>query len=372
VELSFDLETPKHVASLVPYPYGKPIEETCREYGLSEVVKLASNENPLGPSPLALEAAREALKSWQLYPDGGQHAIKEALAKHLGCAKDQVAVGCGSNEFIDILPRAFVPAGRNIVSHQAAFAIYKLCAQLSGCGFIEAPIDGDLRVSGEALLRALNADTRLVMLANPNNPTGSFLAKGELEGLAAECLKRKILLVLDYAYWEYVTDRSIPDPMEIFAKFPNVVVLRTFSKIYGLAGARVGYMVADRKVIAMSERVRQPFNVGSASIAAAIAALSDRAFLERSVKLNVESKAEIERELKRFPVRVYPSQGNFLLVDMKRPSAELYPEFLKRGVIVRPVTNYGLPSCLRVTAGLPEENRKFFQAMTGIFGARQA
>jgi histidinol-phosphate aminotransferase len=278
-------------------------------------------------------------------------------------------VGCGSNEFIDILPRAFVSPGRNIVSHQAAFAIYKLCAQLSGCGFIEAPIDGNLSVSAEGIVRAMNADTRLVILANPNNPTGAFLARDEIEALATECLKRRILLVLDYAYWEYVTDRSIPDPMALFSKFPNVVVLRTFSKIYGLAGARVGYMVADRKVIAMTERVRQPFNVGSASIAAAIAALSDRQFLERSVKLNVESKAELERELKRFPVRVYPSQGNFLLVDMKRPSSELYPEFLKRGVIVRPVTNYGLPTCFRVTAGLPAENRKFIEAMSAIFGA---
>ena len=368
MELSWTPEVHSHISSLVPYPPGKPIEETEREFGITGVVKLASNENPLGPSPKAVAAVRESLASLHLYPDGSHFNLKKALAERLGCTSAELCIGNGSNEFIDLLPRVFVGRGRNLVTHQAAFVIYKLCAQLQGVDCIEVPIDDKLDVSVDAILAAVNSDTRMVMLANPNNPTGNFLNADEIDRLATELGKRQILLVLDYAYWEYVTDKSIPDPMAVYRKHPHVVVLRTFSKVYGLAGVRVGYLIGDRKVTSMIERARQPFNVSNLALAAAVAALSDNDHLERSVKLNAESKAELARTLARYPVRVYPSQGNFMLVDMKRPSKELYTEFLKCGVIIRPIANYGFPTFFRISAGLPAENQKLFAAMTSLFG----
>jgi histidinol-phosphate aminotransferase len=367
MELNWTLEVPSNIEKLKPYPPGKPIEETEREYGITGVVKLASNENPLGPSPKALAAIERALKQVHLYPDGSHYHLKRALASHLGVSADEVCVGNGSNEFIDLLPRIFVAPNRNLLTHETAFIIYKLCAQLQGCGCIEVPVDENFKVDVEKLLKAVNADTRLVMLANPNNPTGSYLDAASIEHLATELGKRHIPLVLDYAYWEYVTEKSIPDPIEVFRRHRHVVILRTFSKIYGLAGVRVGYLIGDRKITSLVERARQPFNVSSIALMGAAAALEDKDHVAKSIKLNTASKAEIAQRLAKYPVRVFESQGNFLLVDMKRPSTELHPEFLKRGVIIRPVANYGLPNFMRVSAGLPEENKKLFSAMDEIW-----
>lgn len=369
-ELSWNPEVPAHISSMVPYPPGKPIEETEREFGITGVVKLASNENPLGPSSKALDVIRAMLPNLHLYPDGSHFHLKRALSERLGCQMDEISVGNGSNEFIDLIPRVFVPKGKNLVTHKAAFVVYKLCAQLCGVDCIEAPIDDALDVSVDAILASVNADTRLVMVANPNNPTGNFLDADEIDRLAAELDRRRVLLVLDYAYWEYVTEKAIPDPIRVLRKHRNVIVLRTFSKIYGLAGTRVGYMIADPKVTSMIERSRQPFNVTSVALEAARAALEDDDHVRRSIELNVKSKAEIEARFKKYPVRVYPSQGNFLLVDMRRPSTELYPEFLSRGVIIRPVMNYGFPTHFRVSAGLAAENRKLFDAMDDLFGLK--
>lgn len=367
MELNWNPEVPAHIQALVPYPPGKPIEETEREYGITGVVKLASNENPLGPSPKAVAAIQAASKELHLYPDGSHFHLKKALSTRLGVSTDELSIGCGSNEFIDLLPRVFVPKGKNLVTHKTAFVIYKLCSQLVGCDFIEVPVNDDLRYSVNDVLKMITPDTRMVMIANPNNPTGTFLNAEEVDRLARELEARRVLLVLDYAYWEFVTDKAIPDPIAVFKKHPNVIVLRTFSKIYGLAGVRVGYMVADKKVTSMIERSRQPFNVTSAGLAGALAALEDDEHLKASVALNNASKIEIERELSKYNVRLYPSQGNFILVDMNRPSRELYTEFLKRGVIIRPVPNYGLPTHFRISAGLSHENAKLFQAMREIF-----
>ncbi|MEW6055709.1 MAG: histidinol-phosphate transaminase [Bdellovibrionota bacterium] len=367
MELSWSPEVPLNIASLVPYPPGKPIEETERELGITGVVKLASNENPLGPSLKALRAIENAAKSLHLYPDGSHFHLKKALSRYLGCNTDEISIGCGSNEFIDLLPRIFVGKNRNLVTHKTAFVIYKLCAQLQGCGLFESPVDEDLNVDVDALLKTVNQDTKLVCLANPNNPTGTFLDADKIDYLARSLYERQILFMLDSAYCEYVTDPAIPNPIAVYRKYPNVVVLRTFSKIYGLAGARVGYLVGNPKVVSMVERTRQPFNVSSLALAGAVAALEDEDHLRKSVALNNSSKTGLIKELSSFPVRVFQSQGNFLLVDMKRSSKELYPEFLKKGVIIRPVANYGLPDHFRVTAGLPQENAKFIAAMDSLF-----
>lgn len=369
MELTWSPEILPNVASLTPYPPGKPIEETERELGITGIVKMASNENPLGPSPRAMEAIRAAVSNLHVYPDGSHYGLKRAVAKFSNCAAEEIMIGNGSNELLDLLPRAFIPRNRNMVTHKAAFAIYRLVAQLRGCGCIEAPIDEkSLTVTVDSVLSSVNADTRMVFLANPNNPTGGALSVDEIDTLAKELDKRHILLVLDYAYWEFVTDKHVPDPMVVWRKFSNVIILRTFSKVYGLAGARVGYMIANRNLVSTVEKCRQPFNISSAALVGAAAALEDQDHVHRSVNLTIESKAELAKGLALYPVHVYPSQGNFYLVDMHRPSAELYPEFLKRGVIIRPVLNYGLPTCFRVSAGLPKENEKFFAAMDGVFG----
>lgn len=357
---------PEHIATLVPYKPGKPIEETKREYGITEIVKLASNENPLGPSPKALEALQQALPSIHLYPDGSHHALKTAMSKDLGCDTKELIFTNGSNEAIDLIIRAFVPKEANIITHKAAFVVYKLCAQLQGCGCIEAPIDSELKVNVDDLLRAIQPETKLAILANPNNPTGTFLTRDEIFKLAQEYNRRKILFVLDYAYWEYVTEKNIPDPLETFKEFPNVIILRTFSKIYGLAGLRIGYALARSEIISILERTRQPFNVASISLIGAKAALSDQEHVRRSAELNIKSKKHLIEGLAPFKVKVYECQGNFILVDMFRRSEELYPEFLKRGVIIRPVSSYGLTTHFRVTCGLISENEKFLKAMAEI------
>lgn len=370
-------DVPAHIASLVPYPPGKPIEETKREYGIDHVVKLASNENPLGPSPRATAAIANAVKELQLYPDGSHYKLKAAIAKKFNLALNELSVGNGSNEFIDILLRVYVQKGCNVVAQEKAFVAYKLCAQLQGCDYVEAKVDSDFRVSAESLLAACTEKTKMVVLANPNNPTGTWMAKEELEDLASKLNSRKILLVLDYAYWEYVTEKSIPDPIELFRKFENVIVLKTFSKIYGLAGLRVGYLVARPEVTAMVERARQPFNVNSLALEAAVAALDDEEFLNRAVKTNNEGLHQLVEGLKKYDVDVFPKkrksgelpQGNFLLVDFKASSQILYPEFLRRGVIIRPVSNYGLPTFFRISSGLKEENEMFLKAMKEISAA---
>lgn len=370
-ELTWTPEVPEHIAALEPYAPGKPIEETKREFGIQDVVKLASNENPLGPSRKALAAVKGLLPELHLYPDASHYHLKKALSRHLDCGFDELSIGNGSNEFIDLLPRIFAPKDRNVVSHEKAFIIYKLCAQLQGCGYVEAKVDREtFKPSVDRLLKTVNSKTRLVMLANPNNPTGTYLDADEVKHLARELYRRQILLVLDYAYWEYVTEKAIPDPMKVFRRHPNVIVLRTFSKIYGLAGTRVGYLIGHSDLVGLVERGRQPFNVSSTGLVAAVAALDDETHVERSVKLNATSKAALLKGLAKFPVTVLQGQGNFLLVDMHRASRELYPEFLRRGVIIRPLTNYGLPTHFRVTAGLPFENQKFLTAMTEIFGKR--
>jgi len=366
-KIGWSLEVPAHISSLVPYPPGKPIEETEREFGISGVIKLASNENPLGPSPKAVAALEALLPKLHLYPDGSHYALKKALSERLGVAAQEISIGNGSNEFIDLLPRVFVGPGKTIVSHKAAFIAYKLCAQLNGCIYREAPVDESLKVKVDDILSAVNADTRLVFLANPNNPTGQYLNADEVERLAVELGRRHVLLVLDYAYWEYVTESAIPDPIKVFRKHPHVIILRTFSKVYGLAGVRVGYMIAHRDVTAMVERARQPFNVTSSGLVAATAALDDDAFVRRSVELNNKSKAEMEKAFAKFPVKLFSSQGNFMLIDMKRQSTELHTQFLKQGVILRPVANYGLPTFFRVSCGTIEENKKLFAAMESVF-----
>lgn len=377
-ELDWTPVIPDNIESLIPYPPGKPIEETKREFRLDNVVKLASNENPLGPSPKALNAIRSKLEDLHLYPDGAHFELKSAIANKYGITNQEISIGCGSNELIDLLIRVFCSEESNVVVQEKAFVAYKLCAQLRGCHLIEAKADSNFNVSSHKILKVINPLTRMVILANPNNPTGTYIERDELHFLAQELDKQKILLVLDYAYWEYVNNKTIPSPMEMFAEHPNVIILKTFSKIYGLAGLRVGYMIARKEITRTIEKSRQPFNVSSVALDAAVAALSDEDFVRKSHEENIKSIMGLKHALKSFNVEVYPKdenedfipQTNFLLVDFKKPSKDLYSEFLKRGVIIRPVANYGLPTFFRITAGLSGENAKLLQAMSEVIGER--
>ncbi len=354
---------PENIQNLVPYPPGKPIEETKREFNISEVIKLASNENPFGPSPLALQAIQNSMNELHRYPDGSHFVLKKKLSEVLNVEMNQINIGNGSNEFIDLLIRVFVPADCNIVTQEKAFVAYGLCAQLQGCGCHEAKVDENFKPSVESILAAVNENTKLVFLANPNNPTGTFLNQNEIERLANSLNEKKILFVLDYAYWEYVTESSIPDPITLLRKFQNIIILKTFSKIYGLAGLRVGYMISDSTVASIIEKARQPFNINSLALEAASAALDDDEFVKHAKEMNSDSIEELLVELPKMGIKAYPSQGNFVLADFGIQSKELYPAFLSQGVILRPVTNYGLPTFFRISAGTTKENQKLFQVL---------
>ena len=360
------LQVPNYIRTLVPYIPGKPIEETQREFGINKVVKLASNENPLGPSPKAIRAIQEHLKKMHRYPDGGGFYLKSALSRLLKIAPTSLILGNGSNEVIDQLVRTYCVPGDAIATPQASFIAYKICAQVHGVETIEAPLDEELKFDLDQLLGMVrkNKKVRLVFVANPNNPTGTYLSLSEthalLQGIAS-IRGGSVLVVLDYAYWEYVTDPDLPHPSELLKQYSNLVILRTFSKIYGLAGLRVGYGMASSEVISHLEKVRQPFNVSSLALAGAEAALGDTAFVKKAKLSNREGLQFWENELSRLRIPYWQSQGNFLLADFGKGTGksgmEVYQACLSRGVIFRPVANYQMPDCLRITMGTPAENK---------------
>ena len=366
------LNAPDYIRALVPYVPGKPIEETQREFNIRRVIKLASNENPLGPSPKAMAAIRGGLADLHRYPDASAHHLKAALAKHLHKTPAEIIVGNGSNEIIDMLIRTYCVAGDSIVTSKAAFIAYRICAQIHGVGTIEAHLDENLRsdLSEMAQFARDYTQVRMIFVANPNNPTGTYNTTAELKSFLKDVAKIRngsVMVVLDYAYWEYVTAKDLPDPMKLLKEFPNVVVLRTFSKVYGLAGLRAGYGVARPEIIATVEKIRQPFNMNAMALMAATAALGDKAFVEKSVKVNNIGMKFWEKSLDGMAIPYWKSQGNFLLIDVSRGlgkrGGDVYLSCLKRGVIFRPVANYGLMHALRISVGTQEENKIAVKAL---------
>ena len=350
------------VRAIAPYQPGKPISELARELGLREVdiIKLASNENPLGPSPRALAAAEAALHDIALYPDGAGFALKAALSSKLDVASNQIVLGNGSNDVLDMAARAFLSPGTSAVYAQHAFAVYPIATLTVGAAGIEVPAVNyghDLA----AMRHAIRDDTRVVWVANPNNPTGTFLPWAEIEAFLHE-VPSHILVVLDEAYGEYLPPQDRFDTVSWLARFPNLLITRTFSKAYGLAGLRVGYGLGNAAVIDLLNRVRHPFNVNLIALAAAEAALSDTEFLARSDALNRAGMAQLEQGLDALGLAHVPSKGNFLLVKVG-DAARVNTALLQRGVIVRPVANYGLPEFLRVSVGLAVQNTRFLEAL---------
>ena len=353
---------PPYVRAIAPYQPGKPISELARELGLNEadIVKLASNENPLGPSPRALAAAQDALYDMALYPDGAGFALKAKLSEKLGVAPEQIVLGNGSNDVLDMAARAFLSPGASSVYAQHAFAVYPIATQtMGGQGIAVAAKNYGHDLA--AMRAAIRDDTRVLWIANPNNPTGTFLPWMEIEAFL-ETVPPHVLVVLDEAYGEYLPASERCDTAAWLARFPNLLISRTFSKAYGLAGLRVGYGLAHADVIDLLNRVRHPFNVNAPALAAAEAALDDTDFLARSYALNTAGMAQLAAGLAELSIEIVPSKGNFLLVKVG-DAARINTELLKRGVIVRPVANYGLPEFLRVSVGLAGQNARFLDAL---------
>jgi histidinol-phosphate aminotransferase len=353
---------PEHVRAIAPYQPGKPISELVRELGLDEasVVKLASNENPLGIGPRTRAAIDAALGDICRYPDGNGFELKAALAARFNVDMSAIVLGNGSNDVLELVSLAFLGEGRSAVLSQHAFAVYPLATQARGARSIVVPAKQyghDL----PAMAQAVQEDTRVLWLANPNNPTGTFAPAAEIEALL-QAVPARVLVVLDEAYNEYLPLESKYDSIKWLKRYPNLVVVRTFSKAYGLAGLRVGYGLMHAAVADILNRVRQPFNVNNLALAAARAALDDMEFVARSYAANLQGLRQLDEGIKALGLEAIPSFGNFLTVRVGK-AAEVYKRLLKRGVIVRPVAGYGLPEHLRVTVGTADENTRFLAAL---------
>ncbi|MEZ5561855.1 MAG: histidinol-phosphate transaminase [Gammaproteobacteria bacterium] len=358
------------VLGLQPYVPGKPVAELEREYGIRDSIKLASNENPLGPPPASIRAISEALDDLALYPDGAAFELKNALARRLAVDPAQITVGNGSNELLSLVAETFLTPASEAIYSQFAFLIYALSVQATGAAARVAPANAadhpqPLGHDLDAMRKLVTPATRLVFIANPNNPTGTWLGAAELRAFIGS-LPPHVLVLLDEAYGEYVAGADWPDALRWLDEFPNLIVTRTFSKMYALAGLRVGYAVSHPQVAELLNRVRQPFNVNSLAQVAARAALDDAGHVMRSRQLNAQGLTQLSEGLDALGWRVSPSAGNFVLVDTGGAAQPWYEKLLRAGVIVRPVANYGLPDHLRITVGLPEQNERLLSALRSL------
>jgi histidinol-phosphate aminotransferase len=354
---------PEYIRTLVPYSPGKPIEEVEREYQIKNSVKLASNENPLGPSPKAVEALGERLHQLHLYPDGDCYYLRRALASKLAVSPAQLVFGNGSNEIIELSVRTFMRAGDEVVMAHQAFIVYRLVVQSAGGCPKMVPLRNfthDL----EAITRAITPRTRMVFLANPNNPTGTIYRRREWERFL-ERLPADLLLIVDEAYFEYVSDTDYPNSLSYQDKGRALLTLRTFSKLYGLAGLRIGYGVGTKEMIDFMNRVRQPFNVNAAAQSAALAALADEQHVIKSLKVNREGMDYLTKEIARLGLELVPSEANFILVRVGN-GRELFERLLRQGIVVRAMGEYDLPEHVRVTVGRKEENTRFIRELESI------
>lgn len=359
---------PTHLQHVAAYEPGKPIEELERELGIAGAVKLASNENPLGPSQLAQNAVAAAIPTLHLYPDAGAYALRRAIASRFGVGLERVVVGPGSNDLLYQLVLGLCAPGDEVVSHAHAFLSYRLAAQVAGHRFVEAAAGKQCNIG--ALIAALTDRTKLVFLGTPNNPTGSVLQAADIERVL-EALPSRAVLVIDEAYIEYAAAWPERTPVQgaTFLTDPRVMILRTFSKIYGLAGARVGFGIGHAEVIKALSRVTRTFSVGSLAQVAAIAALGDDHHVRRSAENARHSVERLTAELGQIGVDVTPSCANFVLADFGRPTASIYDMLLHQGVIVRPMGGWGLPTCLRISAAVPEDLERCVRALRALVTA---
>lgn len=356
------------IAGLSPYKPGKPVDELTRELGITDIVKLASNENPRGPGEAVQEALRRAAGTLSRYPDGNGFALKQALAARLGVKPAQITLGNGSNDVLNLTARMALTPGASGVIAKHAFVVYSLAVTICGGRLVEVPAV-DYGADLDALLASVDDRTAIVFLANPNNPTGTWVDETALTTFL-DALPEHVWMVLDEAYFEYVDLPGYPDGVALLGRYPNLIVTRTFSKIYGLAGLRVGYTVSSVEAADLLNRVREPFNVNSLGQAGAVAALADDGYVRESRRLNAEGMAAVVAGLERLGRPYIPSAGNFVTFEVPEnlSAGAAYQALLREGVIVRPVAEYGLPRHLRVTVGLPAENARFLAALERVLG----
>ncbi|NDG84430.1 MAG: histidinol-phosphate transaminase [Proteobacteria bacterium] len=360
------IQFPTYIQQLKPYIAGKPIEETQREYGVKKVIKLASNENPLGPSPKALHAMKKAMKELQLYPDASGFHLRVALSKLEKVSFDEIVLGNGSNEVIELLIRTFCVPGDFMVASDGVFAAFPISARIQGVDTLFTRMTQDFRFDLGAMLELIRKEPRvkLVAIPNPNNPTGTYVTGPELDSFLREVegiRDRSVHVILDYAYWDYVTAKDLPDPVPLYRRYSNVSVLKTFSKIYGLGGLRVGYGVIRPDLAKMVQKVRMPFNVSSIGLIGAEAALSDKSFIRESIAVNRAGMKVMKRAYQELKIPFLPSQGNFFLINTRQglgmSGPEVFEACLRMGLILRPIANYGMPDWVRVTIGTEAQNR---------------
>jgi len=355
----------QEILDIKPYVPGKPIEEVEREFGIKQVIKLASNENPLGPSPKAVEALKSKIKDIYMYPDGSCYYLKGAIAQKLGAEEENILVGNGSDEIIKLISEAYLYPGDEVIIPKPSFSEYEFGAKVMGGKCVFSPLK-DFRIDLFDMLEKLTSKTKMIYVCNPNNPTGTIVYREEVEQFLNE-VPDHILVIFDEAYYEYVTDSHYPQTVNyVLEGRPNVVVLRTFSKIYGLAGLRVGYAVGPSSVIADVDRVREPFNVNMLAQAAAVAALEDEEHVKRSFEINNEGKSFLYDKFEKLGIKYWPTEANFIWADIGKNVKEVFQEMLRKGVIIRTGDIFGYNTFVRITIGTPEQNKRLIEVLEEV------
>ena len=356
------------IETIQAYQGGKPIEEVKRELGISDIIKLASNENPLGPSPLAMQAIQESAKQAHFYPDGNAYYLKADLAKHLDVTEDHLILTNGSNEVLQLVGETYLGPGDEVIYAEGAFVVYKLVTTVCGATPVVVPMQNDTHHLS-SMAAAITDKTKAIFIANPNNPTGTMVTAAETAQFMAQ-VPENVLVIFDEAYYEYVTHPDYPRTLPYVMEGRNFIITRTFSKIYGLAGLRIGYGIAPPAIIATMNSVRQPFNCNAVAQAAARAALKDTNYVQKSQELNAAGKVFLYAAFDKLGLRYIKTEGNFIMVFVNQPGADLADSMMKEGVIVREMADYGYPDAIRVTIGKQEENERFLEALTPLVGAR--
>ncbi len=366
-EQEMEFRAPEYILAIKPYKPGKPIEELERELGISGSVKLASNENPLGPSPKAVDSLKSSLKNLNRYPDGAGYRLTRKLAAKLGVETENIVLGNGSDDIIALLARALLRTGDQALMSRPSFLMYEILARSVGAEPVFVPLQ-NLAVDLKAMADAVTEKTGIIFINNPNNPTGSFIKKEEFEAFLQD-IPSSATVVLDEAYIEFARDPRCFNGIEALGRIPNLAVLRTFSKIYGLAGIRIGYGVMPGELAGLLHRIRQPFNTSSPAQAAAEGALDDDEFVARTKRLVAEELDFLQQGLADMGASFFPTQANFFLIDVKRDAEQVFEKMLKEGVIVRSMASYGYPEYIRINAGTREENERFLEAFKKVLGS---
>ena len=353
--------TNQGIENLVPYPPGKPIEELERELGITGSIKLASNENPLGPSPLAVRAILKNVETINRYPDGSGYYLKSKLSTLFNLPLDQIIIGNGSNELIELIVRTFLTSGEEVIQAFPTFLVYEKIVTGAEGKLTTIPLS-NFRIDLDSMLKAITSKTKIIFINNPNNPTGSALFKNEVKDFL-KSISRDIIVVIDEAYIEFISDQDVAYGPDLLTDYPLLIVLRTFSKLYGLAGLRIGYGFSSKPIIDYMNRVRQPFNANTLAQAAATAALDDTEFVSRTLKIVKDGLTYLYRQIEELDLEYIPTQTNFFLIKVPMGANTVYELMLKEGVIVRSMASYGLKDYIRINVGLPEENQRFIHTL---------